>query len=194
MIKHIAIEGFDGAGKTTLAKKLAEILNFKYIEKPLSYILGDDNYLKAAKYINATQNELIRALFYSLGNAYTVNNFDKVVTDRHILSSFSYNYSDLTKDLYNVLNKHLRQPDLTILLDCNNSIRRQRIIKRNPQDKDILRVDDNNSKKFKEMECFLKYNNYNYIVIDNSNLSINELLEISLKEIKKQESKCESVK
>ncbi len=33
---RIAIEGMDGVGKTTLAKKLVEILNYDYIEKPTS--------------------------------------------------------------------------------------------------------------------------------------------------------------
>ena len=35
----IAIEGMDGVGKTTIAKRVAEDYNFKYIEKPLAYIL-----------------------------------------------------------------------------------------------------------------------------------------------------------
>jgi len=35
---HIAIEGMDGVGKTTVAKELARRLTFSFIEKPLHYL------------------------------------------------------------------------------------------------------------------------------------------------------------
>lgn len=187
MVKmHIAIEGFDGTGKTTLAKNLAKKLEFEYIQKPMSYILGDESYLKAAKYINATQNELMRALFYSCGNVYALNNFEKIVTDRHLLSSFFYNYSELTKELYDFLNSTLRKPDLTVLLYCDNKVRKERIIKRNPQDKDIERVDLFNMDDFKRMQDFLEENNYNFIVIDTSNSSEEEIVAEIIKAMNKK--------
>jgi thymidylate kinase len=185
MVKvHIAIEGFDGSGKTTLAKDIANTLEFQYIEKPLSHILGKEDYKKVAKYINSTQDEIIRALFYSCGNFFAINNFEKIVTDRHILSNFFYNYSDKNSEIYEYLNKNLRKPDLTILLYCKNEIRKKRIIERNPDDKDILRVDLFDETDFKRMENFLKKNQYNYTVIDNSNLNRNETLKLSLEIIK----------
>lgn len=183
--KHIAIEGFDGSGKTTLAKNIAKILNFDYVEKPLSYIMGKENYSKVAKNINTTQDETIKALFYSCGNFYLVNNFEKVVSDRHILSSFFYNYSNKSKEIYDFLNKNLRKPDLTILLYCKNEIRKKRIIKRNPEDKDIMRVELFDDEDFKKMEDFLKINNYNYVIIDNTNLNEEETLKKSFDVIRK---------
>ena len=42
---HIAIEGMDGAGKTSVAKLLAEKIGFKFVEKPLHYMLDEDGTL-----------------------------------------------------------------------------------------------------------------------------------------------------
>ena len=117
-------------------------------------------------------------------NFFAINNFEKIVTDRHILSNFFYNYSDKNSEIYEYLNKNLRKPDLTILLYCKNEIRKKRIIERNPDDKDILRVDLFDETDFKRMENFLKKNQYNYTVIDNSNLNRNETLKLSLEIIK----------
>lgn len=35
---HIAIDGLDGAGKTTAAREVARRLGFSYVEKPLSAV------------------------------------------------------------------------------------------------------------------------------------------------------------
>ena len=54
---HIAIEGMDGVGKTTAARNLAKILNFKLVEKPLHYMLDENednyaNYIRIRDYID----------------------------------------------------------------------------------------------------------------------------------------------
>ena len=53
---HIAIEGMDGAGKTSVAKLLAEKIGFKFVEKPLHYMLDEDgtldNYMRVSKDVN----------------------------------------------------------------------------------------------------------------------------------------------
>ena len=37
---EIIIEGMDGVGKTTVAKKLCERHNFKYVNRPLPHLFG----------------------------------------------------------------------------------------------------------------------------------------------------------
>ena len=53
----IAIEGMDGVGKTTIAKRVAEDYNFKYIEKPLAYIL-DTKSLSGKKNLDEILSQL----------------------------------------------------------------------------------------------------------------------------------------
>ena len=46
---HIAVEGFDGVGKSTAAKKLADKLGFLLVEKPLHFLFdeeGDKEYIR----------------------------------------------------------------------------------------------------------------------------------------------------
>lgn len=38
-MRHISIEGMDGVGKTTLSNRIAEKLGYKFVEKPLHYLL-----------------------------------------------------------------------------------------------------------------------------------------------------------
>ena len=53
---HIAIEGMDGVGKTSVAELIAEKLGYQFIEKPLHLLLDEEgqmeNYLKISSYIN----------------------------------------------------------------------------------------------------------------------------------------------
>ena len=51
---HIAIEGMDGVGKTSVAELIAEKLGYQFIEKPLHLLLDEEgqmeNYLKISSY------------------------------------------------------------------------------------------------------------------------------------------------
>lgn len=60
---HIAIEGFDGVGKTTTCKILAEKLNLKFVEKPLHYLLPYDNKVEAYRQIAREVNEILNRNF-----------------------------------------------------------------------------------------------------------------------------------
>ncbi|MBO6073108.1 AAA family ATPase [bacterium] len=55
MNKHIAIEGMDGVGKSTVCQLLANRLGYKFIEKPFHYLLNNDInlYRDITKKINA---------------------------------------------------------------------------------------------------------------------------------------------
>ena len=63
---HIAIEGMDGAGKTSVAKLLAEKIGFKFVEKPLHYMLDEDgtldNYMRVSKDVNKQSEMAIKTL------------------------------------------------------------------------------------------------------------------------------------
>ena len=68
---RIAIEGMDGVGKTTLAKKLVEILNYDYIEKPFKFLFDgmnlNDSDLKRIEWkLYETEDEALITLFYGI--------------------------------------------------------------------------------------------------------------------------------
>ena len=71
----ITIDGLDGAGKSTLAKKLAHKLEYEYIDKPiyeLFNVKGDDNYLYNEIYhiqnlvYNKTDSNILKSYFTGL--------------------------------------------------------------------------------------------------------------------------------
>lgn len=65
---HIAIDGLDGAGKTTAAREVARRLGFSYVEKPLSAVSdpegGLQEYLRFTSYINLHTDLEFRAMIY----------------------------------------------------------------------------------------------------------------------------------
>lgn len=65
----IAIEGVDGVGKTSVAKRLAEKLGFVYVERPFSKVFSSDQlekYMEIKKGLNLLQDRSLLAWFYGL--------------------------------------------------------------------------------------------------------------------------------
>ena len=106
-MNHISIEGMDGVGKSTTCKLLAERLGYIFVEKPLHYLLDDNDeiiqYQKVAKRVNANSNRNFTAWYYGLNNIYLYEKFkdQNIVTDRHIVSNYCWSGTDYNKDIYN---------------------------------------------------------------------------------------------
>ena len=137
----------DGVGKTTVATKLAEKLKFKFVEKPLHYLLELDNrekkenYFRIIKEINSLDHNL-RAWFYGLSNLYLYRKFkyENIVTDRHLVSNYSWNSQTSNEAIFNFLIEDLGFPDFSFLLYADNDTRQKRIYKRNCNDPDLETV------------------------------------------------------
>ena len=78
---QIAIEGMDGVGKTTIAKKLAEDFDFMYIDKPLHYLLLGTE-LETYTQLNSILRKMydlddpvIKSWMIGLGNLYSSRQF-----------------------------------------------------------------------------------------------------------------------
>ncbi len=180
---HIAIEGFDGVGKTETAKELARRLEFTFVEKPLHYIIDEEgmtNYLRITNLINAKMDSNFTALFYGLGNYYTgkilKEKYTNIVTDRHLCSTYFWNGNEANEVFFNFIVNISGVPDLTIILYADAEIRRARITKRNINDPDLKKTILPNE-SYEKMKNFVKKYNMNYQIIDNSIMTLDETVD-----------------
>ncbi|MGA2385257.1 MAG: AAA family ATPase [Candidatus Bathyarchaeia archaeon] len=198
---HIAIEGMDGVGKTTAAKKLAEKLNFKFVEKPLHYVFDPDggftNYIRIRDYINQqVDDDALRAWFYGLGNVYLYHKFagENIITDRHLLSNYFWCGGEKTEPIYQCLIGLIGKPDYTFLLWASEDAGMKRLRKRDPGDPDLRKVALYKESKEK-MEGFLIRYSMKYKSIDTTSLSAKGVLEVmmeTLRPILKSDSQSRS--
>ncbi|MDK0628838.1 AAA family ATPase [Clostridium perfringens] len=186
---HIAIEGMDGAGKTSVAKLLAEKIGFKFVEKPLHYMLDEDgtldNYMRVSKDVNKQSEMAIKTLFYGLGNVFVKSKFkgENIVTDRHLVSNYFWNCDEITQDIFDVILKHASIPKITFLLYANEEVRLKRIIERNPLDDDVNKINLYPHAYEKMKEC-LEKNKMDYVLIDNSEKTCEEVVSLIIDYLK----------
>lgn len=185
-MNHISIEGMDGVGKSTTCKLLAEKLGYLFVEKPLHYLLDDSDgdisqYQKVAKRVNANLNRNFTAWYYGLNNIYLYEKFkDKnIVTDRHIVSNFCWSGTKDNDDIYNLILKKIGKPKITVILYGNPETILSRLKSRDINDSDISKV-EKSEKAYERMIYFCETKKLNYIVVDTSNKTpeevVNEIL------------------
>ena len=183
---HIAIEGIDGVGKTTICKMLAEKLNFKFIEKPLHYLFDSNNefqnYIRIRDYVNVQENKVFTSWFYGLGNIFLYHKFkDKnIITDRHLVSNYFWSGDESSQPVFDCIIELIGKPDYTFLLYANEEEIIKRLKKRDINDSDIKKVQLNN-KALTKMKKFLSNYDMKHQVIDSTALNQEEVLNIILK-------------
>ena len=185
---HISIEGMDGVGKTTASKLLAERLGYRYVDKNLRFLLdegdGYDNYFRIRNKVNTSSDRLFTAWFYALGNVYlrTLFGNDNIVTDRYFLSNYAWSGAKENAEVFELLIKKLGFPALTVILYADDETILKRLRGRNECDSDIDKV-RLAREKYEKMIFFCEKYGVPYMVIDTSNLSPEETVEIILKRI-----------
>lgn len=191
-MQHIAIEGMDGVGKTTASKLLAKRLGYKFIDKNLRELFDDgdsyDNYIRIRDKVNASPDRLFTAWFYALGNIYlhTAHEKENIVTDRYFLSNYAWSGTDNNTEVYDFLVKKLGFPDLTVILYADEHAILSRLRHRNELDSDIKKVILAKG-KYEKMIYFCEKYKMPYMVIDTSNLSPEDVVEVIMKRIEGRE-------
>lgn len=183
---HIAIEGMDGVGKTTVARKLASMLGFKIIEKPLHYLFDEEgenrNYIRIRDYINEqTDNDILRAWFYGMGNIFLYHKFkdENIITDRHFVSNYYWCGGKETECIFKCMIDLIGKPDFTFLLYASTKEGARRIKNRDLNDTDITKTKLYPDAR-KKMEGFLKRYDMEYLSIDTTNLTVQEVVTIMI--------------
>ncbi len=191
-MQHIAIEGMDGVGKTTASKLLAKRLGYKFIDKNLRELFDDgdsyDNYIRIRDKVNASPDRLFTAWFYALGNIYlhTAHEKENIVTDRYFLSNYAWSGTENNDEVYDLLVKKLGSPDLTVILYADEHAILSRLRHRDELDSDIKKV-TLAKEKYEKMIYFCEKYKMPYMVIDTSNLSPEEVVEVIMKRIEGRE-------
>lgn len=191
-MQHIAIEGMDGVGKTTASKLLAKRLGYKIIDKNLRELFDDngsyDNYIRIRDKVNASSDRLFTAWFYALGNIYlhTAHEKENIVTDRYFLSNYAWSGTKNNDEVYDLLVKKLGFPDLTVILYADEHAILSRLRHRDELDSDIKKV-TLAKEKYEKMIYFCEKYKMPYMVIDTSNLSPEDIVEVIMKRIEGRE-------
>lgn len=176
----VAIEGMDGVGKTTVAKRIEKDFNYKYVKDPLKELLEiDEEHLKniSNKIFNFDDSR-IKAWYLALGDIYALTKYSKqdIIMDRHILLNYFWNGNEKSEDIFDTEVKLFGKPDLTILLYASPEVRIKRISKRNPNDPDLYKE---NMKQYgyDKLIDFLQKYKYNYIIINTEEKTMDEVVE-----------------
>jgi len=172
----VAIEGMDGVGKTTISKKVAKLLDMEYIEKPMQKFLNlpDDEYNDLCNKIWSSSNPNITPWFFCLGNIVTRDFSEDVIVDRHILSTYFWDFNESNKSVFDAMLENNVIPDITIILHSSIETRLARIRKRNKDDEDLEQT-KTLEYGYDKLVKFAKELKIPYVVVDTENMSIDEV-------------------
>ena len=187
---HIAVEGFDGVGKSTTAKKLAQVTGFLLVEKPLHFLFdeeGDREYIRIRDAVNKSKNKKFTGWFYGLGNIYLYEKFkgQNIITDRHILSNYCWSGASETDYIFDAIYKTIGAPDFTFLISADPEVIERRMKKRDPNDSDLRKV-KYIKVAYEKMQTVLDRYEMPGIVLDTTYLDEEAVVERMVNELKKR--------
>lgn len=142
----LVIEGMDGVGKSTIAKRVADTYHMKYVDGLLKTHFEDKGFsqdeiaaiVKGIESFYDHKDSRIRTWIMGFANIFNLLNYPgDVVIDRHCLTTFFYNGDDQSKPLYKVMQQVAGKPDLIIILTANPETRIQRLKHRDAADRDL---------------------------------------------------------
>ena len=190
----ISVDGADGVGKTSLAKKLSQALGFEFVGHPLWAMLKikskDSKKYKFAHRVQRAifrfkeSSKLVSEVFCNLLLRFKNKNRNRnIVLDRGFLSTLIYNLSPKTIKIFDRYVRRGVDFDVNILLTCSKEERIERIEKRDKHDLDLK------FKKVYNLDAdltaeYAKSRNLNCIVIDTTKKTEQQVFEEALLKIK----------
>ena len=144
----ISVDGGDGVGKTTLVEKLAAYYNLYYLKKPIDTFLcvKEPNDLRhrisklVQKFVyEVNKSEKLKVAFNSsllLHYKRKLKNEDAIV-DRGMLSCYMFNGGPETEPTFDKYIEKGLEFDICFFLTASPETRRERMLKRNPNDEDL---------------------------------------------------------
>jgi deoxyguanosine kinase len=149
----IVVEGFDGSGKSTIAKELSKVLGYTYEKTP-------SNLFQSAREVFDSKSAPLveRIAFYTadcmkLSVKLKTGELQNVVVDRFYYSTIAY-HSILVPELIQQFNPffgQLQKPDVVILVKPDYNLVFQRITARGLSANDTLFLSEENYNKIYEM-------------------------------------------
>lgn len=185
----LTIDGYDGTGKTTLAKGLCSKLDYIYLDKPFIIKHMCDNncsYIDAKKETGLIEKQLFHngdkreIAKYYLESLKWLSSFIKdsdVILDRGLLTTYAVVGNDETKEIFIDYINSGAFFDGSIYLIADDLERVNRIYLNDPNDPDLkypVKWRDN------DLEEFADIMNLNYYKIDTNNRTKEEVLDMSL--------------
>lgn len=177
----VALEGMDGCGKTTIARKISEDLGYTYANRQLKNIfnLSKEQFEEACQRIYDINDSTLSALFFTLNNYVSMIKDKNVILDRHFISTCFWNYNERTSSMLNMLSNIVR-PDITIFLLSSIEKRRQHIGMREGNNLDIYDV-KKMSYGYDEMIHYAQKLSFNYIVVHEDDMQYEEIIAVCKK-------------
>ena len=189
-MKHIAIEGMDGVGKSTVCNLLAEKTGYVFVTKPLHYLTDADendwpNYYRARDIANNSDNRNFSAWFYGLGIIYSYEKFkdQNIITDRHSASNYCWSGVPSNKDIFELLIKKVGKPTLTVILYADENTIRSRLLNRDVHDSDLHRIGKTET-VYEKMIGFCETYHFPYVVVDTTKLNPEQIVELIINKMK----------
>ena len=143
--RFIVLEGLDGVGKSTLAKKLAEQLDaqfmstpgerFKCIRSMIMDAFGEDQLAKALFYAATVSSEGRKARSI-------VEQGRSVVMDRYWVSTVAYAKARGVSANLDALGSDLIPPDITVLITLDENTRLERLHQRGMTAEDLETINE----------------------------------------------------
>jgi len=176
---HVAMEGMDAVGKTTAARMLAEKLGMHYCSKSLHDMTDPSGiYDSFITLRELSLSDSVNSSFGFRGSFLLDRCLRKPITsDRFLASNFWAHTRGRRFEELRPLLETAGEPDLTVILYAAPEVIRERMVHRDPNDKDIAKLPFQ-SEGYAAMRWFAERCGLNCIWLDTSEMTVDQVVSV----------------